>query len=517
MALLDKTMLETALIVPILVPILIAVLFVLLDRLMPSEKKDLTKLVTNAISVLGALGLGGLALFYMEYHLSTGTEVFENNDLLTLVMDDISLFFFVLFSAIFVPVVLFSLAYMDKDRTTPIYYALLFVIFAGLVAIVIVGDFFSLFIAWEIMALASYSLVSYERHERFTIEAGFKYLIMSSFGSLAFLFGLTYIYGELGTLNFSEIAGITIPDTFIHNFAIIAIVVGFGVTGGIIFLNQWLPDAHPSAPSPVSALLSGIVVKAGIYGILRSGMLLFPGQFMQDWNFMYTEWSLLLIILGLATATEGNIMMIVQFRREKGGKDIKRILAYSTTIHLGYILIALGVGGQLGITAAIFYAFNHAFTKAMLFLVSGYILVQYGTRDLDKLRGIGRKDTYLAIVASIGILSLGGLPFTGGFIAKLLVIFALVDTSPAWGDLTYVMTFVLLLNALVAFFSALWFVKFLVTDPEPEDEPLPTPETSPVKTWLMRGIVGVLALVTLVLGVIPADVIITISNMAAAL
>ena len=488
---------------PVLLSTAVAFLNVLIEKIL--NKREMAQKLIYLLSFISTLFLLGLTGLFVEYYFTTSnftafSTAGTNFAFLNLVIDEYSLFFFSIVTVVFSFVVWFSIFYMNKDHTPGIYFGLLFAIYAGLISILSVADFFSLFIAWEIMTLASYALVAYDKKTKVSLEAGLKYLIMSSFGSLSFLYGFSLIYGTKGTLSFSQLQTISVSDNYIDSLAMVCIVIGFGVTASFIFLNQWLPDAHPSAPSPVSAILSGVVVKMGIYGIFRTSILIFPQTGLTN---QISNWYLILILIGIATIIEGTIMFLIQLRRTDY-KDFKRILAYSTTIHLGYILVGIGTGGTLGIVASFFYILNHAFTKGLLFLVSGYLILKLGTRNMDELKGIGRKDTFIGVVLAIGIMSLAGLPGTGGFIAKILIILSLANTYSVLGNITIILLVLVVLSATLAFIAGLWLVKYLIFDEAPVQKTRPIPT---MDLWSMRGILGAMAIVTIVLGFVPGPVI----------
>jgi len=353
---------------------------------------------------------------------------------------------------------------MADEKHVGLYYALIFALFAGLNAIVISRDLFALFVAWELMAICGYSLVAWNKADPEPVEAGFKYLVMSSFGSLSFLFGIAIVFGLTGNVKFSNLNDPAMQSTMGY-FAIIFILLGFAVVGGAILLNQWLPDAHPAAPTPVSALLSGIVVKAGSYGILRT-----VTEFLRDSTqgntvdqlarIAESDWTNLLIVLGILTMIEGNILVYAQFLR-KDQKDIKRILAYSTTVHLGYILLGLGISSRDALVAVLYHILNHATAKALLFMVAGWIYLRLHTRDLDEMRGFGNRDPFVAVALMIGAFSLGGVPLTGGFISKFLILVSTFQTDASWAFPVLVLA---VANSALAFFGYLWLVKYLVMD-----------------------------------------------------
>lgn len=458
-----------ALFLPIVLPVLVILLQILVDRILGEKKIGTT--VSHLLTILGGFGSFGAALWLYSIFEDKGKTIVNDSGKNYFYADGISVFFLVVFSFIFLTACLYSVTYMMDEKNVGLYYALIFALFAGLNAIVISRDLFALFVAWELMAICGYSLVAWNKTEREPVEAGFKYLIMSSFGSLSFLFGIAIVFGLTGDVTFSSLqrtdatGAATAMDSTMGHLAIIFMLLGFAVVASAILLNQWLPDAHPAAPTPVSALLSGVVVKAGAYGILRT-MTEFlrdsteAGALDQLANVAGSNWTQLLVVLGLLTMTEGNILVLAQFMR-KDQKDIKRILAYSTTVHLGYIMLGIGICSRDALVAVLYHVLNHATAKALLFMVAGWIYLRLHTRELDEMRGIGSRDPYVAIALMIGAFSLGGVPLTGGFISKFLILVATFQTDASWALPVVVIA---IANSAVAFFGYLWLIKYIVMD-----------------------------------------------------
>jgi multicomponent Na+:H+ antiporter subunit D len=397
----------------------------------------------------------------------------------------------------------FSLYYIEKERLAQ-YSTLYFGLQLGLELVFMSTHFFSLFIFWELMVVSGYILVVFEKEAQ-SFEAGFKYLIISSVGSISILFGIGILSGLVPSLYFDQIIAHPPPSTALTTIALIFLVLGFGVTGGMIAFNQWLPDAHPAAPAPISALLSGIIVKAGIYGIYRSVSLLVPGIDVSD------SGAKIILILAILTMTEGNLMVFAQLQRTDQ-IDLKRILAYSTTTHLGYLLMTTVLTSDLGKLSLIMHVINHAVAKSLLFLISGYIIHEYGTKDILKLRklGIGQRDKVLGVLLFIPLMSLGGLPLTGGFVSKLMILTSVYQeagvVTQESGFLFWILFFAIM-NSALAFGGYLWLIKELIfTNPEEEVESVHT------KNRLVKPLFSVLAVIIILLGIIPFSVISPINS-----
>ncbi|MBL7169010.1 hypothetical protein ISS40_10065 [Candidatus Bathyarchaeota archaeon] len=314
-------------------------------------------------------------------------------------------------------VALYSISYMEKESRLTEFYTLMTFMMAGMTGVVMAGDMFTLFVFWELMGLSSYVLVAFLKSKWGPIEAGFKYLVMSATAGAFLILSMAIIYGMTGTLNFAAIAdnlrGAAVSPWIIALFS--TLVVGFGVKSAIVPLHTWLPDAHPEAPSPISALLSGIVIETGLYALARVLFLTFdPGMF-----------KLPIAFLAVLTMTLANVMALLQ-------TDIKRLLAYSSIAQVGYMLIGLAAGTTYGFMALFLHIFNHSMMKGMAFLASGSIVHETGTRDISSLRGIGKMMPVTSLSLFIALLGLGGVPGTNGFISKYHLFSAAFGSGLGW-------------------------------------------------------------------------------------
>jgi len=314
-------------------------------------------------------------------------------------------------------VAIYSISYMENESRLTEFYTLMTFMMAGMTGVVMAGDLFTLFVFWELMGLSSYVLVAFLKSKWGPIEAGFKYLVMSATAGAFLILSMAIIYGMTGTLNFAAIAdslrGAAASPWIIALFS--TLVVGFGVKSAIVPLHTWLPDAHPEAPSPISALLSGIVIETGLYALARVLFLTFdPGMI-----------KLPIAFLAVLTMTLANVMALLQ-------TDIKRLLAYSSIAQVGYMLIGLAAGTAYGFMGLFLHIFNHSMMKGMAFLASGSIVHETGTRDISSLRGIGKMMPVTSISLFIALLGLGGVPGTNGFISKYHLFSAAFGSGLGW-------------------------------------------------------------------------------------
>ncbi|MDH7555749.1 MAG: complex I subunit 5 family protein [Candidatus Methanosuratincola sp.] len=357
--------------------------------------------------------------------------------------------------------VAFSYRYMEHDRGKNRYYSLMLLLTAGLLGVFVSGDLFTLFVFWELMCVSSYALVAFRKHEWEPLEAGFKYLVMSTVGSLVALYGISLVYGIAGTLEISGIGTALSGAGMTGYFPLAMIVAGFGVTAAIVPFHTWLPDAHPAAPSPVSAVLSGLVIKGGAYAIFR---VLFTG-------FASFSFGVPLMVLGAITMTLGNLMVFAQ-------QDIKRFFAFSSVANMGLILLAGGAAAQIAeahpaaaglaciaMAGALFHILNHALGKSLLFLSSGSMIHSAGTRSIQSLEGIARRMPWSGGALTVGLLSLAGVPPLGGFWSKLMVLAPLAALL-ASGDPAIATAFaVVLVNSLLAAGYYIWLAQRIAFKP----------------------------------------------------
>ena len=317
---------------------------------------------------------------------------------------------------------IFSVNYMERFNGLGRYYALLLLMITGVVGIGFAGDLFNMFVFFEVMAIPSFVLVAFEKEQWEPLEASLKYIIMSVFGSLIALAGISIIFMYTGSLDLNNLAQSTIGIDSIKLIGAIAlIIIGFGVKAAMVPLHTWLPDAHSAAPSGISAMLSGIVIQAGFIAMVKALMVL-PG----------INFGIVLLLFAIITMSVGNAMALVQ-------KDLKRMLAFSSIAQMGYIMMAIGLAfayfstaGDYGFRGGFFHIMNHAIMKGGAFLCAGAIIYSIGTRDMEEMRGIGRKLPLVGVAFAFFGLALAGVPPLNGFISKFFIGKAAADAG-GWG------------------------------------------------------------------------------------
>lgn len=327
-----------------------------------------------------------------------------------MVMDGLTSFMLVTTNVVALTASIFSISYMKRYTETWKFYALFLLMVAGMNGVIITGDMFNLYVFLEIAGVASYALVAFGT-EREELEASFKYMVMGIVASSLILLGVVLLYSYTSALNMADISRFLAergPSNIIP-FITVLFIVGFGLKAALVPFHWWLPDAHPSAPAPISAMLSGVLIKVlGIYALMRI-----------VFNVLgVTEGVLqLFIILGLVSMIWGGVMAL-------GQTDIKRLLAYSSISQIGYIFAALGVYTRLALFGAVFYLLGHALAKSLLFLNSGAVEYATGTRDMTKMGGLRERMPVTSTTSVVGALSISGIPFTIGFFGKLIIVLA---------------------------------------------------------------------------------------------
>jgi multicomponent Na+:H+ antiporter subunit D len=312
-------------------------------------------------------------------------------------------------------IAVYSVDYIERFTSTWKFYALFLFMIAGMNGVIMTGDIFNLYVFLEIASLASIALIAFgvERHE---FEAAFKYAIMSVMGSFFMLLAIALLYGFTSTLNMAQMAYVFAHcgKTNIGMMISVLFIMGFGLKAALVPFHAWLPDAHQSAPAPVSAMLSGVLIKAlGFYTICRI-----------FYNVIGTTPDILgiFMFLGAVSMVIGGLLAIGQW-------DIKRLLACSSISQMGFIFLGIGLGTPLGILGAVFHVFNHSVVKSLLFLNAGAVEYATGTRDLRKLGGLAHKMPVTGTTQFIGAMSVSGVPPFSGFWSKLLIIIAAVQAG----------------------------------------------------------------------------------------
>lgn len=332
-----------------------------------------------------------------------------------MVMDGLTRFMLVTLNIVSFLVTIYSLRYMERYTDKWKFYTLFMLMIAGMNGIVITGDLFNLFVFLEIASIASYALVAFGT-EAEELEASFKYAIMGSVASSFILLAIAMLYSYTATLNMADISLVVAEKgrTSIVNLVAVLFLAGFGLKAAIVPFHAWLPDAHPSAPASISAMLSGVLIKVlGVYALLRI--------FFNIFGITHAT-LMILMVLGASSLLIGVFLAIGQW-------DLKRLLAYHSISQIGYIMVGIGLGTPLGILGGLFHLFNHSIFKSLLFINAGAVEYAAGTRDLNKMGGLKERMPVTAGTSWMASMAISGIPPFNGFWSKLIIIIACIQAN----------------------------------------------------------------------------------------
>jgi len=403
-----------------------------------SEKlRNILAVLTSAITFLLVLTLypfvvGGGIVQHTFFEILPDLEISIRLDVLSFNLTAIAAFIWLLCT-------IYSIDYMAKEHGGSRYYSVLMFTLGSCLGIFLAGDFFTLFVFFELMSLISYILVVHEETEQ-ALKAGYKYLVMTIIGGLALFFGIIITFEIGGTVSLG-VGTIIDEGTLLAFLGFMCFIIGFGMKAGMFPLHVWLPDAHPVAPSPASALLSGVMLKTGAYGLFRVIFNAFSIEVMQTNN-----WDIVLGVLAVITILLGSAVALTQ-------NDLKRRLAYSSVGMMGYVLLGLSILNENAIIGTMFHIFCHAIMKSCLFLAAGAIIWKTGKRAISDLGGIGREMPFTMACFSVAALAMIGIPPLNGFLSKWTLGLGALDANATF----YVI--VLLVSSLL---NALYYLPIIV-------------------------------------------------------
>ena len=327
---------------------------------------------------------------------------------IALEVDALSLFFGLLVSTVVFVACIYSIQYMSHDDNVPQYYTLFLMLAGGVMGMVLTGDLFNMFIMVEILTFAAVALTAFRNTVTGALEAAFKYLVVGSIGSTCILAGTIVLYAQMHTLNLAQLAAL-IPDhlTTSTKLAFALLFIGFCTKAFLVPFHPLAADAHGAAPASISVLISGVLTKSGIYGIIRLTYFLFQSMGLGALQF----WLVFL----------GSVSMFVCVTMALAQHDFKRLLAFHSISQIGYVLAAVGLSTALGISAGVYHAMNHTIFKGLLFLAAGAVLHETGTTDLGKLGGLSKKMPVTTVMFLVGAFSISGIPPFNGFASKWMI------------------------------------------------------------------------------------------------
>jgi hydrogenase-4 component B len=392
---------------------------------------------------------------------------------LTIGPDPLSALFLVIVATLAPLSTLFSIDYMTmrhyQSDSVAKFYPVLLVFFISMVGVLIVSDFLFFLVFWELMTLSSFFLVIYERENPVSQRAGLKYFIITHVATLCMVAAALVIWTTSESFDFTAmrdtLGSLLTEQPALGHLVILLLALGFATKAGVLPMGDWLPDAHPVAPSGMSAVLSGALVKLGIYGLLRLFLTLVPvSEEVQVWG-------MVIAFFGTASSLVGNITALGQI-------DSKRLMAFSTIGQIGYICLGLGVGiyclpdqpvlATLGFMGCLFHTVNHACFKSCLFLGAGSVLYRTGEKRMDQLGGLGQSMPITAGTSIIASLSIAGIPPLNGFASKWLILVTclVVGLSSPFFLVLGLIGLVVSLASLAAFLKVLGSVFFGIPRPD---------------------------------------------------
>lgn len=334
-------------------------------------------------------------------------------------------------SILWVLVSIYAHDYMTIEKHRNRFFLQMSITYSGVLGTIMAGDLLTMFLFFEIMTFASYFLVAHNQSKE-SLLAGDSYIYMGVFGGLALLLGMILLYVNAGTIAFVPLAAKMSTLGNVKYLMAGLFMIGFGIKAGMLPLHIWLPRAHPVAPTPASALLSGLMIKIGAFGLLRvltSFFMPAKGAYIsyEDpiWN-LSIEIGAVMIWIGIITMAAGVFMALQQ-------SNMKKMLAYHSISQMGYIIMGIGVAaylgpkGAMGYSGAIYHMVNHALFKSLLFMVAGVIYLRTHEMDMYKLGGLWRKFPFTALVCLIAALGITGMPLFNGFASKSILHHAIVE------------------------------------------------------------------------------------------
>lgn len=431
---------------PVLLPLLAAGLSLALHRWSAAQR-------TLSLSVLTASFVASVVLLVEVQR--DGTVAADAGGWpapigITLVVDLFSAIMLVVATIMVIAVLVYAIGSPRTDDHALFFHPVYLVLTAGVSASFVTGDLFNLFVSFEIMLTASYVLITLGA-SRDQVRSGMSYVVISVLASTLFVTTVGLIYAATGSVNMAELATRIdeLPDGVRTALGLLLLIV-FGIKAAIFPLFFWLPDSYPAAPTPVTAIFAGLLTKVGVYAIIRTQVLLFA-----------PDGGASTVLLWLAGLT-----MVVGVLGAIAQDDVKRILSFHIVSQIGYMIFGVALFTLAGVAAAIFYVTNQIVLKTALFLVGGLVEQRHGTAALRRLGGMMRTAPVIAVLFALPALSLAGVPPFSGFVAKLAIVRAGLDTEQ------YVVVGLSLLVSLLSLFSMskIWIGVFWGTDDDPYGE-----------------------------------------------
>jgi len=397
-------------------------------------------------------------------------------------IDSLSVFFAVIFLLISTLVNITSVSYMSRDENPLAYYALLLFSTFGMMLVGLSIDLVVLFISWELMSVPTYVLTGIMKKDPASNEAAVKYFLTSALSSGLLIYAISLLFGVTGTTNMLVIAErLASKNLLLEPMTVLAIalfIAGFGMKVAAIPFHMWIPDAYEGAPTTITALLAAGTKSGGFAALLR--------VFIVSLALFKADWSAIFAVIALLTMTLGNVAALMQ-------RSFTRLLAYSSIAQSGYIMIGLAAPTTLGLGGALFHILNHSIMKSAAFFAAAAIMMKLSTTTLDGYCGLGRKMPYTALTLTISLLALAGVPPLNGFMSKLVLFTAAVQSNIAWLALAGV------LNSAFSLAYYGWVIKRMYLDDASDMKRIGEPR-------ILVGVLALSAAIIILIGVYPEPV-----------
>ncbi|MEI6084171.1 MAG: NADH-quinone oxidoreductase subunit N [Verrucomicrobiota bacterium] len=393
----------------------------------------------------------------------------------------------------------------DIGRHVGEYYATLLFGAIGMMLLVSTEELITIFVALELTSICLYILTAFHKGALRSQEAAVKYFMFGAISSAFLLFGLSYVYGVAGTTNLREIAA-AVHGSERSPLLVVALLftlVGFGFKVAVVPFHLWAPDAYEGAPTPVTAFIATGSKVASFFVLVKILFIAFAGmKGAANWGALGSGWTMLLAVMGAASMILGNVVAILQ-------RNVKRLLAYSSIAHAGYILIGLVAATETGATAVLFYVIVYALTNLGAFGVVTALATRAGGDDLDNFNGMGRRAPFLSLLMLIFVLSLAGIPPLGGFFGKFYLFAAAVQHDSVNFGLLWLVILGILMSAVSLYYYLIVLKHFYILDPK-DSTRVETPS-------YLNATLAAVALAVIALGVFPDYVLALLKGLVAAL
>jgi multicomponent Na+:H+ antiporter subunit D len=437
------------------IPLLGAFLTPLLGRLGASIRNGFVLLVVLINSILVFLFASDVLSEGIKIYIFGAKELTMPIVRILFEVDALSIFMAIISTILVLVGIIYSWTFVQKSIGQDKYYTLFLLVYAGMMGMVLTGDLFNFFVFLEITSISSAALIAFWTDHAESLEAAFKYIVISALGALFVLLAIALLYGQYDALNIAQLANV-IQYSMMDKIALVLLIAALGMKAGLAPMHMWLPDSYGRAPATISLVLVSATL-VSLYGVLRVVFTLYGEALSEIVRFdvtmnLFLGW--FLIGLAVITILVGVIMALIQ-------SDFKRLIAFSAVAELGYMFLGIGAGlaalgtayGGTALKGGIFHIFNDALDVGLLFLVAGAVFYATKERSLDKLGGLARNMKYTTIFFIIGLLAVAGMPPLNGYASKLLIYQSTFQLNPILGIIAILCSILLLAVFVKVFYS----------------------------------------------------------------